>query len=476
MRLSVVVIAGITMALLIAAGGCNVTTANGGTGGTGATAVISRGTISDIGSIWVNGVRYDTTGATITLADGSTVSDPEGTAGGTLLRKGMLVTLTGDRNGGVGQASRVSYHRSLLGPVADVTLVAGLPSSVGVLGQRVLIDVASGFTRLEPPDWVPAPHEWVEVSGFDRPDGRFHASYLRRIGPQAEVQIAGVVTAVDLSAWTCTVNGATAVVVPVDYDLPALVPGSHVVVDGVPGPFAGVVLASAPPRITDPQLEGAPGMEAEVEGVVTASLASSEFVVAGQGVTVTGETRFEGGSLADVVVGSALEVHGTLAADGRLEATEVRFRDTIEIQAVIDGYAAASGTFTLVGLGITLVVHVDADLTRLADGLSLADRQPVKLRGRAIPPATHVLATTVETGNAEAIRLQGVLEQVAADLSSLRLLGTDVMVAGIQRFELNESVVDAASFFAQVLPGQLVALEGVYADGGITWSTLALAQ
>lgn len=475
MKWSLAIASGIAALLTLAASGCNTTTvAGGGSGGTGATAVVSHGSISDIGSIWVNGVRYDTTGASITLADGSSFIDQSGSAGGTLLQPGMIVTVSGTRDGQLGQAGQVVYHRGLLGPIAAVAPLTGRPSAVMVLGQRILIDVASGVTRLEPADgWVPAPDDWVEVSGFARPDGVFHASYLRHITPRAEALVDGRVTALDPSAWTYMVNGATLVAAPVAYDLPAV--GTQVAVSGVPGP-SGELLASMPPEVRPPHLPGEPGVEVELEGVVTAAPVGGEFMVAGQGVVVNGDTRYKGGSVGELVVGTLVEVEGTLNATGRVEAIQVHFKDAIEIEAVIARYDGDS--FTLAGLGSGLVVHVDAARTRLLGDLVLAEQQPVKLRGRAIAgDGTAVLATVIEAGSAEQVQLQGMLEQVALEAGWFRVLGTEVAMADIGRFELRDVTVDAPTFFAQVVPGQLIVVEGTYAtDGGIAWSAVALEE
>jgi hypothetical protein len=465
--------------LLAVMDGCNTTTAGGGTGGTGMVAVVSRGTVSSIGSIWVNGVEYDTTGALLTLADGSTQVDTTGSAGGTVLREGMVVTVSGAHNGTTGQADSVSYSRTLVGPITALTTQTGTPSvvtSMTVLGQTVVIDAISGVTRLDPVDamagWTPAVSDWVEVSGFGLVSGQLHASYVRQLLSHGELEMEGVVTAVDTGSFNFTINGATIVQPPVGYSLsPALV-GNYVAVSGTAG--AGVhIVMSVWPEIKDPELSGDTDEEAEVEGVVSAAPVAGEFVLAGQRVVVDADTQYNGGVAADVVGGVTVEAEGSLGMDGRLYAGEITFKDAVEIEAVIGIYDGGAQTFTLLGLG-GLVVSVDDALTTVAAPLVLADGVPVKVRGRMITGGA--LATKIEAGDGAAAQLQGKLDSVAADRSSFTVLGVPVAVTGSLVFELSGSAVDAVTFFDQVLPGQLVAVDGTYNGVAVEWSNVVLEQ
>ncbi len=76
----------------------------GGIGGTGLT---SSGTITGFGSIFVNGVEFETDSAEI-LLDGNTAAD-------TALRLGMVVLVTGTLNedGVTGTADRVEFNNAV---------------------------------------------------------------------------------------------------------------------------------------------------------------------------------------------------------------------------------------------------------------------------------------------------------------------------------------------------------------------------
>ena len=104
--------------------------AEGGIGGTG----ISNGSVSGYGSIIVNGVHFDTTGAVITKDDGTPVTNINDADINQFINLGMVVTVKGSINDdGTGKAETISYEDILEGPIV------GTPSgnTINVLGQTV---------------------------------------------------------------------------------------------------------------------------------------------------------------------------------------------------------------------------------------------------------------------------------------------------------------------------------------------------
>ena len=150
------------LALACGPGGGGSFAANGGMSGTG----ISQGKISAFGSIFVNGVQWDLSTATIEV-DGVVVPDE------TALRVGMVVRVEGDFDAGntTGTATRVRFEDVLEGPIesAPVETVPGQIKTFTILGQTVTVDSTetifddgASFATLSADDVL-------EVSGF--PDG-----------------------------------------------------------------------------------------------------------------------------------------------------------------------------------------------------------------------------------------------------------------------------------------------------------------
>ena len=131
----------ILIALLVigmAACGGGTQLAGGGIGGTG----ISQGPITGFGSIFVNGVEFNTNNATI-IKDGTSIGPLSTSDLKKYLMVGMIVTVNGDiANSISGIANTVSYAKELQGPITAITP----PNALTVLGQSVIVD---NLTKIE---------------------------------------------------------------------------------------------------------------------------------------------------------------------------------------------------------------------------------------------------------------------------------------------------------------------------------------
>ena len=90
------------------------TVASGGIGGTG----VTSGTVSGFGSVFVNGIEFETDGASRNVDDETDISN--GRDDDTVLGIGMVVTIIGTVNddGVTGTAESIEYDDEVEGPVA----------------------------------------------------------------------------------------------------------------------------------------------------------------------------------------------------------------------------------------------------------------------------------------------------------------------------------------------------------------------
>ncbi len=101
---------------------------------------ISSGTISGFGSIFVNGVEFDTSSATFDVDGNSGTQDD--------LDIGMIVQVTGTFNDDdtTGIASNVRYDDDLQGPIdAPITAVDANTKTFSILGINIIIDSSTTF-------------------------------------------------------------------------------------------------------------------------------------------------------------------------------------------------------------------------------------------------------------------------------------------------------------------------------------------
>jgi Domain of unknown function (DUF5666) len=292
----------------------------GGIGGTG----VAFGPITDFGSIVVNGVEFETTGASITF-NGQTVTEAA-------LRLGHVVSVTGTiaANGADGTATRVVFDSSGEGPVDFIDTAR---QRLGVLGQLVLVNRSTQFgnTTLPALDAL-AVGNVVALSGIPDADGVLRATRIDKTRdsfiPGSEVEREGIVRQLDRVNRTFVLGSLL-----VDFstaridDAPAggLANGQSVEVRGRLIVLQDVLRADRV-KVEDEGPGGTPGDEVRLAGVVTQFTSVRQFEVNGQAVVTTAQTEVTGGTLQDIALNVALRIEGVLNTSGELVAERIRIR------------------------------------------------------------------------------------------------------------------------------------------------------
>lgn len=310
---------------------------------------VSRGTITGFGSVIVNGIRFDTSDATIEI-DGETSAESE-------LQVGYVVTVTGviDSDTGTGDAEFVAHDAAVSGPVDRVDAAAG---ELRVLGQRVLIRRATrvadalGGVDLEHVEAGTV----VRVSGYALGTGTVVAT---RIDPAraTEFELSGQVEALDPVAMSFAINSQLvdfSAATLANFPPAGLQPGQYVRVVGTIDGAEGRFRASAVGLRNSAQLPAFEGDEVELEGVITRFASTADFDVSGQPVTTDADTRIDDRTGSALAVGAVVEVEGELDDAGVLLADEVSFRP--DALFTLAGRVEAVGAGTLTLLGTTLAV------------------------------------------------------------------------------------------------------------------------
>lgn len=301
--------------VVVSCGGGGGSVASGGTGGTG----ISSGAVTGFGSVFVNGVEFDTTNSTVTL-NGSPGPDESIYPYHRGLKVGMVVKVDGefDNDGIHGTAMEIEYKDNLEGPIDSIT--GTTTRTAVILGQTVIMD---SQTMVEPPATLDTlkQGDFVEVSGLVDDAGQIRATYVEVKTPGV-MEVKGTIKSLDTMAKTFQINALT-----VDYSQTTNLPsdpldnGQYVEVKGTS--YSGSTLTATEVEIDDDTLGATDAGKVEMEGFIT-DVTSTQFKVGTQAVQTTGSTVFENGTASNIVKGSKVEVEGPLAG-GVLTATKVSF-------------------------------------------------------------------------------------------------------------------------------------------------------
>lgn len=339
-------------ALSIATLGITSCGGGGGTTSTG-TQVASKGVVTGFGSVFVNGVKYDTTSSGVIIDDSSATADS--------LKVGMVVKVKGVLNddGVTGSASSIEYEDSLEGPVANLTA-----TGFSVLGQNVVVTATTVFDGVANLAAV-TNGQVVEVSGFSNPDGSITATRIE-VKSSTEYKVRGTVSNLGTNTFTLTVtptltftvNYATATIVP---SAAALVNGAYVKVKATTAP-SGTTITATKVAVKQSGLEDS--ARAEIEGIVANFNSTLKtFTINGTTVNAFGITLPAGFGN-----GTRVEVKGSLS-NGVLTAAKLEMEKDSDQD--VQGTVSAKTATTLTVNGIVITVTAT---TMYEDSSSRHDR------------------------------------------------------------------------------------------------------
>ena len=437
--------------------------------------VVTSGTITAFGSVYVNGVRYDVSAATL-KKNGRTVAQSDLAVGEVALVSGQQ-----DLQSQQGTATHVDVEDNVVGPISAIAA-----SQLTVLGQTINVTATTSFGKgIMPADLTGLKvGDSVEVSGLVGSGGVIAATRIGRAGANEGLQVLGTVAGTVSSAHTFTINGLT-----VDFSSAALTgftngqpaDGNLVVVSGGTFDAAMMTLKAAAVTLagTDPR-EAAAGGRVEQEGLITRFVSATDFDVAGSKVTTTGATVYKGGSAADLVLNARVEVRGTVDAGGVLvaDAIEIPHVSALEVEAAL---VTAPTANALVLLGVSIAVDSN---TRFEDK-SAAELQLFTLKDVAVGDTLlvrgyesplgsgNLLATRVERlPPSTAVIVRGAFSAPATPL--FKILGITVDTTGAT-FGLDEGnqTLTSAQFFTQAM-GQIVAARGTATGNTVTATTVQI--
>lgn len=450
-----------------------------GAGGSASGSAAASGTITDFGSLYVKGKKFETNEVEV-IHDGQSERcsiSPTTPCG---LKKGMTVKVSGTFNGSSRSASTITQEDTLEGPIANVDV----PSSrLEVLGQIVLVDENTKFDSGVSLNTLAA-GQVVEVSGFVKSDGVIAASFIERKaltgGCALVCEVKGAIKShahgtTSFQIGNLTVNYGAAGVDIGDMPSPSGSNWNGIFVEVKGTTLSGTTLTATK---VEPENQGAGNVvdEFEVEGFVTQAGTASgniiDFTIGTTPVRTTANTEFRGGTVDEIVVGAKMSAEGRF--DGTtLIAKHVKFHESVRLEGnVVDIVAGSAGVneFKLVGLPtVTIAVNSQTEF-KDTSRLTLANANHVRVRGR-VSGASSVIATRIELRSADDdVDLQGPVQSISGQILTILGVSVDTSTISNDNFEgLNDQIIDRAAFFNAVQVGTLVKVQGRLNGGDVTW-------
>ena len=438
----------------------------GGGGGTdsvsastsGGTVGISSGTITGFGSVFVNGVKFNTDNASIFRGDDQLNDVRE-------LDIGMIVRVEGSIDDRV--ASSVRFEEDVKGP-ADGPASG---DSFSVMGQTVITDAGTVFNNTSLAGI--AAGEILEISGLRNANDDILARFVERKTNPADVNrysVTGNVRDLDTTSLTFRIddlivsygtanvndfssgNPAEGQLVEVKDDGKAYMPGS----------------LSLTATEVEPQNRlgnaAAIGARAEIESIVTRVISSSEFEIGDILVRTSASTLFLFGTPDNIVVGARLEVEGFIESSSELDAVKVKFEDNdARILASVDfgGVNVEAGTVTLLGIPVTITGETDLEDKRDdVSPFSLSDIQGgdyLEIRGFIGANGAVVATELRRDDNDSKVEIRAPASQKDPLAGTVTVLGITVNTSGGTQFRgFDDQPISTSQFFDAIVEGLTV--------------------
>ena len=430
------------------------------TGTTTTKTTFVTGAIAGFGSVIVNGVRYDTDSAQVSIEDKPATAAE--------LKVGEVIHLTAEVDAqGVARAKSISQDHLIQGAVQAVDTVAG---TLTIAGQVITVDNETMFDDSIPTRTLAGivVGDVIEVHGFAAAGGTARATRIEKAGAGAtEVEVTGMVANLDtglkrFNVGSLVVDYSTATLE--DFGSTGIESGAMVEVKGTTFLANGALVATRVHR-EDRDFDGRDGDESEVEGLVTRFGSATDFDVDGQKVATNTSTTFVNGTADDLKLNVKVEVEGKLDATATLVAAKVVFKrpSSLRLSAMVDSVDVAGGTFR--ALGVTVVVssttrkedHESDDHFFSLDDLRAGDW--VEVGGYADPAGTgRLIAMRLERDDAEdEVELRGPASDIAT--TSLKVFGVSVELLPGTEYEDEDTRITLSEFLARAV-GQVVDVEG----------------
>jgi Domain of unknown function (DUF5666) len=319
----------------------------------GMTPLIATGTITGFGSIYVNGIHFQTASATI-RKNGQTVDQSQ-------LAVGEVARIKGSKNDAdnTGVAEEVDVEEAVVGAIDKIDTTGG---TVTVLAQVVKINAGTSFSKdIQPADITGLKTgDVIHVSGMTDSSGDIVATRIEKGSASSPLQVVGTVASLNAGSHTFMINALT-----VDYSSANLTGfmsgapsnGDVVEVQGTTYDTATQKLTATHVQreMTDEE-EAGDNRDMEREGLITRFASATDFDVDGKPVTTTTSTEYRNGTAASLALNVKVEVEGMLNSSNVLVASIVSFEHNgdIELQGPAANVMATAGTLTVLGVQVTV--------------------------------------------------------------------------------------------------------------------------
>lgn len=427
-------------------GSCGGSDSTAGIEGTGSP-VIATGAVTSFGSVYVNGERFITRNASVTL-NGVAASEDD-------IQAGMVVEIHGttDPDSGEILAEKVIYERNLLGTITAIEKLDAEAQVITLLGQHVYVANDSVMDGIEF-DELTVGHT-VEISGFINNEGMFESTRLEEADAVNLNEVVGKVSQLDRDNQRFRLRDLR-----VDYSEATFSNGT---VDDIKANARVKVKGSLSSNNTllatqiRFQTHTMPEADTRIlfEGIVDSFTGLNTFTLDGYNINAVNAT-IQGGRAEQLQVGVRVSVEGVVGTNGNVDAKSLRLHLSSQhkVRGAVEDIDPQNQTLTV--LGTTFAVD---SLTAFEDRSIQRDRY-INFETLAIGDNLEVFGREVD-GELIAVRIKRLNSNSLVTINGPVTRVDNSSLFFVMNVQVDGSDAEGAELISSFTPGTRVLVEGI---------------
>ena len=425
---------------------------------------LTEGEITGFGSIYVNGVKYDTSDSKIFDDDDNSISESD-------LSVGMLVKLYGELNSddSTGSAHTIVYSPEIKGFIESLDLDL---MTLSVHGQTIVFNDLTYFDDTTASALML--NDYIEVNGHLLDNGNLLATRIEKKSATDNISIKGKVANLNTSEMQFTLGTLTIDYETAEFDkftMADLADGQFVKVKGMFANLAGDVFNVDKVKLYTFKPEDDHNHQHHYLNGVIADLQSDiSFMIGDVQVLTNSTTEVKYGSLDTLANNLPVKVKGDYNADNQLIATKIYIVNQVILKAegVIEDINAELGTITV--LGVTFIYNeftrfdddTEDDLhTFNDDSLNIGDYIEIKgyINTDGDNIASKISKDDEDDDSEEGNEFEGKVGSISEN--GFMMYGLNFTVNEDTEYEIYDVDASQQEFFAQLSEGMLIEVKAI---------------
>lgn len=416
--------------------------------------VVTQGMITGFGSIYVDGIKYNTDTSNIKKNGLNTQLNA--------LSVGMKISFSAQENdSGEWVAQDVEYDTEVEGVIQSIDRNN---SQITIANTVIFYNDLTHF--IDTSEALISVGQRVEISGYPQADGTFLASYIELdtdTDNDDYEYTAGIVSNLDETALQFTIND-----VVIDYRLAeidgVLANNSYVKVEG--NLVDGVMVANEVDARTVKELldvDDDSVLRYEIEGLIT-QISATSIGVNGQVFDYANNVEVEGVALNNLTVGMFVEVYIDNSQIIKVESKQSSYSSDGKVKGVIESIDRDNKTITVNG-----VLYVFNEFSRFEDDdeqyfsfdtLNINDY--VEIAYLQTSPLLSVLKIEKEDQDEYQQEWEMKGQITAISNNTITVNGAEIVLDANAKYIINDVLVSLTTFIEQLVVGDRVEIEGLY--------------